>query len=975
VGLLLTVAAQGLSAAPTTPAADAWRRQVEADWLRQDALRAAPGGQVTTREDAAGGCDGVKNGKFGFHTDMVADPWWQVDLGKSRPIRRVAVYNRCDLADRAARLSLLVSADGRAWREVYRHDGTVFYGATDGKPLVVRLSDVEGRYLRVQQPGTNYLHLDEVEVYEATEGGPNIALGRPADQCGVSQWSVRKVLALGPGGTHYPYGQALARARGLLRELAAGGVAAKAFRGELEALESRVRALGPTSSEGARRSLYLSCRWAARRIALSSPLLNFDRLLFVKRVPGTYSHMSDQNYGWWSRPGGGVFVLEGLRGAAPRTRCLTGSLPAGSFLSPDLSPDGKRVVFAYCRYYPWVSQAPDKVDKAKLPEDSFYHVYETRVDGTGLRQLTRGRQDDFDPRYLPNGKLAFLSTRRGQVLQYDATMSLASGGTVSWDSYVRCGGGPWRPVAIYTLHVMDADGANVHALSPFESFEWTPSVAADGRLLYARWDYVDRTNMPYMSLWSTNPDGTNPRIVYGNFTTNPHAIFEARCVPGSRKLLFTASAHHSITGGSLALLDPAIGTEGPEPITRLTPEVCFPETEGWPSTYFANPYPLSERLALTAWSNLPLLSEGSANPPNALGLYLWDAYGGLELLHRDPGISSMYPLPLRPRPDLPVHSSGVFAKKPTDKPETAGPEGRFLLLDVYQGLTGVQRGEVARLRVVAVPPKTQPTMNSPLLGATGDDPGKCVLGTVPVEADGSAQFRVPAGTAVFLQALSKDGLALQTMRSATYVQRKQVAGCVGCHEPRNLCPPNVRAIAASRPPSRLTPGPEGSWPLRFDRLVQPALNRQCVSCHSPASTDKAAARFDLSDARAYESLVTYGSPSLREQVLAAYRLGASQVGQGIASESRLLKLLRAPGGHYGVTLDADSLERLTTWMDTYAQYQGSFSEEQEEHLRQLRVRWADLLEPRSAVANGGSPGGQAAFGAMAKTAAVPGRVP
>ena len=75
-------------------------------------------------------------------------------------------------------------------------------------------------------------------------------------------------------------------------------------------------------------------------------------------------------------------------------------------------------------------------------------------------------------------------------------------------------------------------------------------------------------------------------------------------------------------------------------------------------------------------------------------------------------------------------------------------------------------------------------MNTPSLGVSHEETGKFVLGTVPVESDGSAYFRIPSGMSVFFQALDADGFALQTMRSLTYVQPGQTLSCIGCHESR-----------------------------------------------------------------------------------------------------------------------------------------------------------------------------------------------
>ncbi len=240
-------------------------------------------------------------------------------------------------------------------------------------------------------------------------------------------------------------------------------------------------------------------------------------------------------------------------------------------------------------------------------------------------------------------------------------------------------------------------------------------------------------------------------------------------------------------------------------------------------------------------------------------------------------------------------------------------------------------------------------MNSPNMGITADDPGKCVLGTVPVEADGSAYFRVPSGVIVFFQALDARGMAVQTMRGATHVQPGQTLGCIGCHEHRQQAPPPKTALAALREPSKITAGPEGSWPLRFDRLVQPVLDRHCVSCHSAGGSDVKAAKFDLAPAKSYERLVAYGKPSLRDQVWEGYRRGYSIDGEGLARRSALLAYLRAEPVHAKLELTGDNLARVVTWMDTYAQRLGAFSDEQEKGLRELRLSMARLLQEPTTV--------------------------
>ncbi len=933
-GFIVAYASVG-KAAPTAPATAPTKAQIEADWWRQEEVRSIPslrtGKQTRPEEDAVGALDGTKDGKWGFHTELEDNPWWQVDLGASTAIDRVLLFNRCDhTAGRIAQLMLSLSDDGKHFRQVYQHNGSVFHGQPDGKPLAVSLAGKTARFVRIQLPGKNCLHLDEVEIY-ARGNARNVAFGKPATQSSVCEWSTKKATSVQPSDA---LGRVLRRGAILAQSLKSLGARVDGEEATLRRVAAAASALGTSAAQDARRQLCLEAHWTVRRMVLANPLLDFKDLVFVMGAPGKWSHMSDQYLGWWSQPGGGLYVLEDFKTEHARVRCLTPGFAPGNVLRPDISYDGKRVLFAYCRHYPGLSEWNDKLDKSRLPEDSFYHLFEFNVDGTGLRQLTRGKYNDFDGRYLPNGQIVFCSTRRGQAIQCNKQTAMASLSHAALpESYVRCGGGPERPCAVYTLHTMDADGKDLRPISAFEMFEWTPSVDHQGRILYSRWDYVDRYGQNAMGLWATMPDGTGSQAVFGNFTRNPECFFEVRAIPGSRKLVLTASGHHSITAGSLVLLDPSLGADVPPALKRLTPEVPFPESEGAPATYYANPYPLSEEFYLTAWSDRPLKFQGATNDAAALGVYLYDASGNLELIYRDPTIGSQYPLPVRPRPR---------PQQISPDPNLDGPqEARMLVLNVYEGLESVPRGSIKRLRVVGMPVKTHPTMDSPSIGLTTHDSGRFVLGTIPVEEDGSALFRIPSGVTVFFQALDADGMAVQTMRSGTYLQAGQTATCIGCHEPRNTAPGNASPLAARREPSRLSPGPKGSWPLDYAALVQPVLDRQCVSCHRPGGKDP---KFDLTPAKSYNAMVSYGSPSLKDTVVARYREQRSTAGQCEARINPVLKLLKA--GHYDVRLSPDDLAALVTWMDTLGQRSGHFSPEQEQELRRLRERMATMLGSR-----------------------------
>jgi hypothetical protein len=941
------------AAGSAAPAGSEWTPVVlddaalAADWLHSDALRQEaarlarlPGaGRVTPEQDARGGCDGVKNGEWGFHTENEDNPWWQVDLGRSVALDRVALFNRCDsCGSRNHGILVLLSEDAVAFRQVYQHDGTPFLGFTDQKPLVVALAGATARYVRVQVPGRSYLHLDEIEVYAS--GAPaNLALHQPAAQSSVSTWSVVHPLPgeAAPTGDPAPVVERGLKLAAALERLEVP-VAAETAR--LRQIVASAQALPADGAAPARQELYLQARRTVRALALRNPLLADDTILFVKGAPTRFPHMSDQYYGWWSRPGGGVCLLRGVRTGRPETRCLTPTWAPGSFMRPDLSDNARKVVFSYARYYPDLADLKNKASKTEVPEDAFYHLFEMNLDGSGVRQLTHGRYDDMDAKYLPDGRIAFVSTRKGVALQCGTASAAATAQADLPDSYVRCGGDNYRPVPVFTLHSMAADGSDLQAISAFENFEWTPAVANDGRLLYTRWDYIDRFNGHFFSLWSANPNGTNPQLVYGNYTVRPQVVLEARAIPGSTRLVATAAAHHSFTGGSLILLDRTRGTEDDAPLQRLTPEVPFPETEAWANSYYANPFPLSEEFFLVAWSDQRLPPHGrieavKQNPVNATGLYLYDAFGNLELLYRDPEISSACPIPVRTRVAPPTYADGV---------NPAGPqEGAFLVQDIYRGLEPTARGTVRALRLVGVTPKTQPQMNTPNLGVSAEDPGKFLIGTVPVAADGSAYFRVPSGVPVFFQALDERGVALQTMRTLTYVMPGQTLACVGCHEPREATPRPGRGLplASRGAPARPKPGPEGTWPLRFDRLVQPVLDQHCVSCHRPDSGNPKAALLDLTAATSYQSLLDLGDKNLA--ALARER-DRSIVGEGPAQRSRLLQVLTADPAHLKLELAPADLERLVTWMDLYAQRQGHFSAAQEAQLVDFRRQLAPLLD-------------------------------
>jgi mono/diheme cytochrome c family protein len=328
---------------------------------------------------------------------------------------------------------------------------------------------------------------------------------------------------------------------------------------------------------------------------------------------------------------------------------------------------------------------------------------------------------------------------------------------------------------------------------------------------------------------------------------------------------------------------------------------------------------LSETTFLAAYSYEPLIGEPGANKANMFGLYIVDSFGNRELLYRDPDISSLWPIPVRKRP-LP-------RLIPSNLDPVAKPMGTFVVQDVsraYPPLPAGEENRVAGLRIVQVLPKTTPHANDPRVGSANASPGKQVLGTVPVESDGSAHFLAPANIPLLFQALDKQGRSIQSMRSVTYLQAGETQSCVGCHEPRSAAPPvNKATIASQRPPSVILPGPDGSKPFSYPLLVQPVLNKHCTGCHGtqdPGGGVALTARPEREFTESYNQLTKYVSYPAWGRADNSEPL--SQPDHFGARGSQLMRFLLQE--HYDVHLTAEEMARMITWMDTTALFYGTF---------------------------------------------------
>jgi hypothetical protein len=731
---------------------------------------------------------------------------------------------------------------------------------------------------------------------------------------------------------------ALDRGRRLLRDLretdrvADGPAAASA----LDGLAERFRVL-PPEDEAAALELYFAIRTFTRACALNNPLVAGRPILFLERRRAV-GYMLYEYLGWYyafgndptsgyknprfptPQPGGGVLLLE-QPGRSLRTRDLTGGqLPLGHYVTLSLSSDASTAYFAFADPAGSDPYTLPGYGLARAPAGARYntfHLFALATDGSRLRQITDGPYDDFDPCPLPDGGVAFMSTRRGSKL--------------------RCGGG--SPEIVGTLHRVDGEGAEPRTLSFHETHEWHPSLLHDGRILYTRWDYVDRNAAKFHSLWTCNLDGSNPAVLFGNYTVRPWACYQAKAVPDSSKVVFVAGGHHANIGGALVLLDPSrraydpiSGEDRPEAIEVLTPELGFAEADGWPKSFYYSPWPLSENHYLVAFSHDPLPGGYTAHHQDSeTGLYYFDRFGNLELLYRQAGISAVYPIPLAPRPAPPVRLD-------PGHPEL-GEQGEFLVADVRRSVLPLPEDRPIRsLRVFQLLPKSRSDRaDDPRIGHPDQSNARLLLGTVPVEADGSAYFVAPARKPLYFQAVDAAGRAVQGMRSVVYLQPGERRSCVGCHEPPSAAPPPRTVLAARRPPSIPAPGPEGTKPFGFPRLIQPLLDAHCVRCHDGTpGPDKSALVLTGEDegpfSRSYVNLRPYLKWPWYDEVTRPGQLGADS--------SPLAGILTGESHGRHLCLPESALRVFYLWLDAQVPFYGT---DEEPHL--LAQRRGEAIPP------------------------------
>ncbi|MCL2623456.1 MAG: hypothetical protein FWD31_07300, partial [Planctomycetaceae bacterium] len=643
-----------------------------------------------------------------------------------------------------------------------------------------------------------------------------------------------------------PAGTAIRRTEALLRHLAdvADDNSAdndySALSADLSTLKEAYQAEMPAADDARQLPYYMACCLIRRQVAFSNPLLDFDDLLCVVR--GTYAgsvrsnpstldmqggHFVNQYFGFNALPGGGLFVVKNWKGQnAPEVRNLLENsvvqngrlkgqkLDRGAFCTPDLDFDGQRISFSWCGNHD---------HQLSFSRERLWHIFTVNADGSNLTQLTDEAFDDFDSCWLPNGRLAFISERRG--------------------GYIRCFSGLVVPQ--YSLFSMKDDGSDMFPLSYYETSEWNPTVNNDGKIVYTRWDYTDRENCLGSRFWICNPDGTNPRAPHGNYP-NPWHTFpdnpdmsdsrmgaprtetSIRAIPDSSRYLMTAAPHHGDIDGTLCLLDLSVPDDGHmSQILRITPDELFPESEMGMRSHFKykTPWPLSEDFYISnCWENLVLV----------------DRFGNKELIcglrempcEHDDRLRAFEPIPLRPRPRPPMIPSQTSQGE--DIKDADKKNATIAVMNVYESDQPMPEGvKIKWLRVVQNILKCNPEMGDPTIGYERENTPRIPLGIVPVEEDGSAYFEAPIAKELIFQVLDENYMAVQSMRSVAFAHPGEQLSCVGCHENHYTAyDASVQTpLAMQRAPSPLQPEIGPIEPVSYYRQIKPIFENECIDCH------------------------------------------------------------------------------------------------------------------------------------------------
>ncbi|MDR0337560.1 MAG: DUF1080 domain-containing protein [Planctomycetaceae bacterium] len=655
---------------------------------------------------------------------------------------------------------------------------------------------------------------------------------------------------------------------------------------------------------------------------------NLPPIIFVTRHPLTRPN-SVGNDIWMGKPTASGCSIRLMEPAKPEKEIRTiFSDPDGSIYDMNLSADAKTIYFSY-----------------RQRGETFWHLWSIGVDGHGLRKLTEGPYYDVSPCETPDGNLIFVSTRRF--------------------GYTVCQPGPSS-----NLHRLQnfAPGQTpiISCISMNTLSDFSPQMMPNGRVLFTRWEYIDRDLTFRQSLWTENPDGTGYQLFFGNTIRDVGTFWQARPSPGRHDLLLaTFAPHHNYPHGMIGLINRNAGIEGEKGkgFIYVTKDSQSVGDQNFPWGY-RDPFPLSEEQFLCSYG------DGSGfyrDGKKRFALYLLNRNGEKRLLFEDKEQSCFFPIPLTATLPIPLVVDRVKPTTPQDlnNPENKSLTGTVILMNVNEGLQGlVEPGKIVALRITEQIRKTEDLVHraydqSPVM-SYGTYYAKRDWGTVPIEPDGSAHFIVPALREIYLQGLDSEGREVFRMMSALQVMPGEQLSCTGCHENRNAAPVPFKQIPiAARKDPVVPKNPD--WFLKRQRLnefpdervfdyptiVQPVLDQYCISCHHG---EKAEGGYDLTGGRTRFFSISYDhllgtSRSYRQHDMQTGKMLPKEAAKGkplvhffwllftpsSVSEpyitgsyaSRLTEIIESD--HGGIKMPLEDRQKIYYWMDANVPYYGTYA--------------------------------------------------
>ncbi|NWK54378.1 hypothetical protein HW115_02055 [Verrucomicrobiaceae bacterium N1E253] len=623
-------------------------------------------------------------------------------------------------------------------------------------------------------------------------------------------------------------------------------------------------------------------------------------LLFTKRHSYKGIHIYDAFYKW-PPGGGGIYIIDNTHQAPSewKERCLIGegskvTLGKGLYTHPELSWDAKRLLFCY-----------------KGEPQGNTCIYEINIDGSGLRQITnpescgisfkgtnkRAGMHDLAPAYLPDGRIVFLSTRAAGLV-------------------------PCNNSGVTLLHVMNADGSDIHPISVNSENEFDPCVLPDGRIIFGRWEYIDKNALTVQSLWTVHPDGSNETALFGNNMTFPEACIDPRPVPGSHLIATTLSKHNAAPRGTVAYIDPFKGKNNPEAIFNFITPSKPTEDRG----NSCEPYPLNERC---------LLASGRPKGQKRNVIEFLDKNGTRQTLISDPSICLHDPMLVKARPTPRILPTLTDRSKKT---------GQFFVQNVYEGLKGIKPGEAKWLRVVEESSRVSPSPLSKtpynqtfLVSGALAFAAKIYHGMVPINDDGSIYFEAPSGRLLYFQVLDKDKRLIRSMRTFIQAAPGVTRSCIGCHEDKSNTPSLAqgRSTTLRGKAAKLQDESWGSGYMDYPSMIQPIWDKHCIDCHG--GEKGFAGRLDLTGGwtthfnNSYENLID----RKHTQLVAHYISGIDSM-NGTAHYSNQLFPPRSHGSataplakvvmseHHGAKLSQKERDLVMAWIDSNGIYYGNW---------------------------------------------------